>query len=185
MATGIEGKKVRLVPMDPDRHFENAVKWINDPNATEWIGTMDMPMTKLKEKEWFEARCMADGSEVNWAIETLSGEHIGFSNLFQIDHRHKTAESGSLIGEPEYRGKGYGSDAARVRAKFAFECLGLQTLYSSYFEGNESSGAMQKAAGYKIWGTKPNAMWKRGAYRNMVHTYLTREMWLQGSERAE
>ena len=83
MATGSEGKKVRLVPMDPDRHFENAVKWINDPNATEWIGTMDMPMTKLKEKEWFEARCMADGSEVNWAIETLSGEHIGFSNLFQ------------------------------------------------------------------------------------------------------
>jgi RimJ/RimL family protein N-acetyltransferase len=185
MANGIDGKKVRLVPMDFDRHFENAVRWINDPVTTEWIGTMDAPMTKLKEREWFDARCLADGSEVNWAIETLSGEHIGFSNLFRIDHRHKTAESGSLIGEPEYRGKGYGSDAARLRAKYAFECLGLNTLFSSYFEGNEGSAAMQAAAGYQIWGTKPNAMWKRGQFRNMVQTYLTREMWLNLQTRAE
>jgi RimJ/RimL family protein N-acetyltransferase len=182
MATGFEGKKVRLVPMDMDRHFDNALKWINDSEATMWIGTMDLPMTKQKEKEWFEARCLAGPTEVNWAIETLSGEHIGFSNLFRIDHFHKTAESGSMIGDSNYRGKGYGSDAARVRAHYAFECLGLQTLFSSYLDGNDASAAMQAAAGYQIWGTKPNAMWKRGAFRNMVHTYLTREMWLQSTK---
>ena len=179
MGYGLEGKKVRLVPMDPDRHFENALRWINDLANTNWIGTHDFPMSRLKEREWFDARCLAGRDEANWAIETMSGEHIGFSNLFRIDFVHRTAESGSMIGEANFRGKGYGSDAARVRAWFAFECLGLQTLYSSYFEENESSAQMQAAAGYEIWGRKPNAMWKRGAFRTMVHTYLTREKWLE------
>jgi RimJ/RimL family protein N-acetyltransferase len=177
MAQGIEGKKVRLVPYDIDRHFENALKWINDLQNTSWIGTPDMPMSRLAELDWFEARCKADRSEANWAIETMSGQHIGFSNLFKIDFIHGTAESGSLIGDGDFRGKGYGSDAARARAWFAFECLGLQTIYSSYFEDNEGSGRMQAAAGYEIWGRKPRAMWKRGAHRTMVHTFLTKERW--------
>jgi RimJ/RimL family protein N-acetyltransferase len=177
MASGIEGKKVRLVPMDVEKHFENAYRWINDLENTEWIGTIDFPMSRLKEREWFDARCMEGIEQVNWAIETLSGEHIGFSNLFKIDYIHRTALSGSMIGDSTFRGKGYGSDAARLRAWYAFHCLGLQTLFSSYFEGNEPSGQMQAAAGYEIWGRQPNAHWKRGQFRTMVHTYLTAEKW--------
>ncbi len=179
MGYGIEGKKTRLVPMDVEQHLDNAQRWINDLTNTEWIGTPDMPMSHLKEKEWFIARCLAGSDEVNWAIETLDGHHIGFSNLFKINYRNGTAESGSLIGDSSFRGKGYGSDAARVRAWFAFHCLGLQTIYSSYFEENEGSALMQAASGYEIWGRQPHAAWKRGAHRTMVHTYLTREMWLK------
>jgi len=178
MGYGLEGKKVRLAPMDFERHFDNAVRWINDLKNTTWIGTHDVPMTKVAEKDWFEARCKAGKDEMNWAIETLDGHHIGFSNLFHIYYMHGTAESGSMIGDSEFRGKGHGSDAARLRAWFAFECLGLRMLYSSYFEENEASGRMQAAAGYQIWGRKPQAMWKRGAHRTMVHTYLSREHWL-------
>jgi RimJ/RimL family protein N-acetyltransferase len=178
MGYGLEGKKVRLVPMDPDRHFENAVRWINDLANTTWISIPEFPTTKAKEREWFDARCLAGQSEANWAIETMSGEHIGFSGLFHIDFVNRTADSGSLIGEANFRGKGYGSDAAKVRAWFAFECLGLQTLFSSYFEENEGSAQMQAAVGYEIWGRKPNAIWKRGEFRTMVHTFLTRDKWL-------
>lgn len=168
--------------MEEERHFENAVRWINDLTNTKWLAAPEFPMTRLKEQEWFEVRCRAGHDEANWAIESLDGEHIGFSNLFRIDFMHGTAISGSMIGDASYRGKGYGSDAARVRANFAFECLGLQTLYSSYFEENDGSARMQAAAGYEIWGRQPNAMWKRGAHRTMVHTFLTKERFelLQG-----
>ncbi len=177
MGQGYEGVKVRLIPMEIERHFENALRWINDPHNTQWIGTLDMPMSRLAELEWFEARCRAGRTEANWAIETLTGQHIGFSSLFNIDFVNRIADSGSMIGDQSFRGKGYGSDAARVRAKFAFECLGLQTIFSSYFEENEGSARMQAAAGYEIWGRKPRAMWKRGAHRTMVHTFLTVDRW--------
>lgn len=184
MGYGLEGKKVRLVPMSVERHFENAIKWINDPDNTMWIGTLELPMSREKERLWFDARCTAGNDEANWAIETLSGEHIGFSNLFSITYVHRHGTSGSMIGEATFRGKGYGSDAARVRADFAFENLGLEALFSSYFEGNEGSARMQAAAGYEVWGRQPLAMWKRGELRTMVHTVLTRTRWkeLRGNQ---
>jgi hypothetical protein len=50
---GYEGQKVRLVPLDRARHFENAVRWLNDPVVTQWTLTGDLPITRLHEEDWF------------------------------------------------------------------------------------------------------------------------------------
>ena len=36
---------------------------------------------------------------------------------------------------------------------------------------------MQEKSGYKQYGVKPQAIWKRDQYRDMVLTYLSREDW--------
>lgn len=177
MGLGWEGKKVRLVPLDFDKHFENCYKWINDPEVNEWLGVGDLPMSRLAEKEWFEARQKSSNPTIALAIETLDGVHIGQTGLHNIDLRNGTANTGSFIGDKENRGKGYGTDAARVRSWYCFHVLGLRMLYSEYFAGNEFSNRMQEKAGYKQYGVKPKAMWKRGEYRDMVLTYLSREDW--------
>ncbi len=163
--------------MDFDRHFENALIWINDPDNSEWLVVGDYPISRLAEKDWFERCQREDESGAHFAIETLEGEHIGFSGLFRIEPRHGTAMSGSMIGAPQQRGKGYGSDAARVRAHYAFHVINLRMIFSSYLAGNERSRHMQEAVGYVEWGRQPKAIWKRGAYRDHVHTVLTRERW--------
>jgi RimJ/RimL family protein N-acetyltransferase len=177
MIKGYEGKKTRLVPLDFDRHFENAFAWINDPECTQWIAGGDYPISRLAEKDWFEQRQRDGESAAFFAIETLEGEHIGFSSLIHIEPRHGTATSGSMIGIHEHRGKGNGSDAARVRAYYAFEVLNLRMIFSGYIEGNERSKRMQEAVGYGEWGRQYGALWKRGAYRDHVHTVLTRDRW--------
>lgn len=35
MAYGWTGEKVRLVPLDKAKHFENALCWLNDPDITQ------------------------------------------------------------------------------------------------------------------------------------------------------
>lgn len=178
MGFGYDGVKTRLVPLDFDRHFENAFKWINDPEISEWLAVGDYPISRLAEKEWFEGRQKAEPNEATFAIETLDGRHVGISGLFDINHMHGTAKSGSMIGR-EFWGKGYGSDAARVRAFYAFHVLGLRMIFSSYLGGNDRSRFMQDAVGYVEWGREPGSLWKRGAYRDHVHTVLTRERWLE------
>lgn len=81
------------------------------------------------------------------------------------------------MNDSELWARDYGSDQARVRARFAFEVLGLEMIYSNYFEGNERSARMFAAAGYEIWGVQPKAVWKRGAFRNRVCVALSRERW--------
>jgi RimJ/RimL family protein N-acetyltransferase len=150
------------------------VRWVNDPVVTEWLLVGDYPITARSERDWFDEASQNKPNEVNFAIETLDGIHLGTSGLVDIDFRHGTATSGSFIGSPDEWGKGYGTDAAKVRAKYAFEVLGLRMLYSRYLEGNVKSARMQAKAGYQIWGVQPKAIWKRGSIRDLVHTYLER-----------
>ncbi len=178
MGYGWESERVRLVPLDEAKHFENCLRWINDPDVSEWILGGDEPMSRLQEKNWFDSVTSKNKEEFLFAIELLDGTHIGNSDLHRIDHKHKTAHSGSLIGPKEYRGQGYGTEAAQLRAWYAFTVLGLRILRSGYLGGNELSARMQAKSGYEIAGIIPGEYWKRGAYHDHVMTYLTRERWL-------
>jgi RimJ/RimL family protein N-acetyltransferase len=89
--------------------------------------------------------------------------------------------TGSFIGSQENRGKGFGSEAARLRAWYCFQVLGLNMIRSGHLEGNEASKRMSEKLGFKEYGRLPQAYWKRGEWRTEVLLYLTREMWLEST----
>lgn len=177
MAYGWQGELVRLVPLEMDRHFENAMTWINDPEVTENVLIGDFPLGRLEEQSYFEKHSKGSRDDVAFAIETLDGKHIGFSGIHNIGWQHRRATTGTIIGDREEWGKGYGTDAARVRAHYAFEVLNLRMLLSECLARNERSFRMQLAAGYKQCGYVPAKYWKRGAYQDTIITYIDRESW--------
>lgn len=176
MAYGWEGDKVRLVPLDKARHMDNALAWINDPEITAWTLVGDWPLTRLAEEEHFDRNMRETDKDLSFAIETLDrGEHIGFSGLHRIDWRNGVATTGTLLGRRDLWGQGYGTDAARVRIRHAFEVLGLRMLLSEVMAENEASVRMLKRAGYCEVGRIPRRLWKRGAFRDVVILVLERD----------
>jgi ribosomal-protein-alanine N-acetyltransferase len=174
MAYGWEGDKVRLVPLDRDKHLGNALKWFNDPEVTEWLETGDWPLTRGAEEEFFSAAKRAGKGSVQFAVESLQGEHVGFSGLRSIDWQSRVAVSGSVIGRKDMWNKGIGGDAVRVRNRYAFEVLGLRLLIATVIADNSPSLAMLAKAGYAEVGRVPERYWKRGAYRDQVILALHR-----------
>ncbi|HYH85117.1 MAG TPA: GNAT family protein [Pyrinomonadaceae bacterium] len=115
------------------------------------------------------ANAGAHPSDIVFAVETLDGgRHIGIAGLHRIEYRHGVAVTGTIIGAAEFRGKGYGTDAARVRTRYAFEVLGLRMLTSEVFTDNAASLKMLESAGYREVGRIPRRFWKRGALRDVV-----------------
>jgi len=157
MSYGWEGDKVRLVPLDRDKHLGNALKWFNDPEVTEWLETGDWPLTRGTEEEFFSAAERAGKSSVQFAVESLQGEHVGFSGLRSIDWQSHVA------------------DAVRVRNRYAFEVLGLRLLIATVIADNSPSLAMLARAGYTEVGRVPERYWKRGAFRDQVIFALHRD----------
>lgn len=172
---GLIGQKVRLSPADKEKHFENALRWMNDPEVTRWTMMGDMPITRVAEEEFFDRMLKPNDTEILFAIETLDGQHIGFSGIHQIDWRHGVATTGSIIGEKSYWRHGFGSEAARLRTNYAFDVLGLRMLLSSAFSDNTGSLKMLKKAGYVEVGRMPKRYWKRGAYRDMILLVVDRD----------
>lgn len=175
MGYGWEGDKVRLVPLDRDKHLGNALKWFNDPEITRWLETGDWPLTRGAEEEFFRASERQDRSAVHFAVESLQGEHVGFSGLRSIDWQSRVAVSGSVIGRRDLWGRGLGSDAARVRNRYAFEVLGLRLLIASVIADNGPSLAMLARVGYTEVARVPERYWKRGAFRDQVLLVLRTE----------
>ncbi|MDX2066611.1 MAG: GNAT family protein [Fimbriimonadaceae bacterium] len=175
---GWRGERTRLIPLD-ESHFDLLYGWINDPEVTRTLLVGDYPMTRLAEREWFEQACKSSNENVYFVIATLDSVPLGVSGIHDIDFRHGTCRTGSYIGKKEEWGKGYGTDAARVRARYIFDVLGLRQIYSGAIEGNERSMRMQLRAGYEHVATFPKKYWKDGQFRDEYITLLTRERWHQ------
>jgi RimJ/RimL family protein N-acetyltransferase len=174
MAYGWAGEKVRLVPLDKAKHLDNALVWINDPDLTEWTLIGDWPMTRVAEEDFFDRAMRETERDLSFAVETLAGEHIGLSGLHRIDWKNGVAVTGTILGRRDLWGQGYGSDAARVRIRHAFEILGLRMLLSEVMAENTGSLRMLQKVGYKEVGRIPRRLWKRGAFRDVVLLALER-----------
>jgi RimJ/RimL family protein N-acetyltransferase len=100
---------------------------------------------------------------------------MGFSGLRSIDWQSRVAVSGSVIGSRDLWGHGFGTDAAKVRNRYAFEVLGLRLLIATVIADNTASLAMLAKVGYVEVGRVPERYWKRGAYRDQVILALRRD----------
>ncbi len=177
MAFGWEGAHVRLVPLEREKHFENCVRWLNDPEVTAWTLMGDFPLTRLAEQEFFERAAKESDTMVVFAIETREEEHIGVTGLHDISFRHGSATSGTIIGRRSLWGRGLGTETVAVRSRYAFEVLGLRMVLSHAFADNVASLRMLARNGYCEVGRLPQRFWKRGAYRDLVLLLLTQEAW--------
>jgi len=178
MGFGWEGDSIRLVPLDGERHLDNAVAWMNDEKVTHNLLHGDFPMTRLAELQWFEKMSAPNDTDVVFAIEKLDGEHIGFTGMHAINWHHRLATTGTVIGRVDLWGQGFGKESVRVRSRYAFEVLGLETLLSTVYEGNTASLRMLLGAGFKEIGRVPALYWKRGRRVDVTQVYCKREDWV-------
>ena len=74
MSHGWEGEKVRLVPLDHEKHLDNALKWFNDPEITQWLETGDWPLTRGAEEEFFRAAERQDQASTTFGFRDFRRE---------------------------------------------------------------------------------------------------------------
>jgi len=179
MPRGWESDRLRLVPLDRERHFDNAGEWAKGPEVTAWTLIGDMPISKLAEEEFFARGMKPDPTQVHFAIELRDGDqHIGFTALHKVELAHGCATSGTLIGRRDLWGQGYGSESIALRSRYAFDVLGLRMVLSEVLDGNIASLRALVKNGYRETGRIRERFWKRGAYRDAIYLTLYGETWL-------
>ena len=74
---------------------------------------------------------------------------LGSVYIRDIDHTHHKGEYGIFIGEEAARGRGIGTQAARLMIKYGFEELGLHRIYLRALAGNEQAVRSYEKAGFE------------------------------------
>ncbi len=109
------------------------------------------PISDFSEKEII-LRYRGRKNEVNLRdfVIRRTGDNclLGRITYFDLNPRNRSAEIGFLIA-PEYRRKGYASEALRLLLRHLFEELGINKVMAQTGEYNEASIALLKKLGFK------------------------------------
>lgn len=141
-----EGKNVYLVPIK-DKDTDNIIKWRNQPFVRNMFLQKEI-LTKEIHENWMST--MVKTKKVEQFIIYLkeNDKAIGTVFLKNIDMENKQAEYGNFIGEPEYLGKGYGSDAGNVLIQYAFNQLNLKKIFLRVLKTNVRAIRAYKKMGF-------------------------------------
>ena len=162
----IVGQRVYLSPINVD-DVAIYTKWMNDCEITGNLGNYRQMISLTSEKGFLE-KLSTEGH--NYAIVLLEGDFlIGNIGLCDIDHVNRKATAGIFIGEPVNRGKGYGSEAMRLLLEYGFKTLNLHNIMLHVNSDNEQAIASYKKAGFREYGRRREAVFKKGYYYDDVH----------------
>jgi len=148
----IVGEKVALGPLRRDL-LPLYRRWINNFETMRNLAISPLPMTEESEVEWFEDAARNRPGVYFTVYERTTGRPIGNISL-GIDHRHRSGHYGIMIGEPDCRGKGYGTETTRLMLDYAFVTQGLHNVALSVYEYNEAGRRCYEKAGFREVGRR-------------------------------
>lgn len=176
-----QGELVRFVAAEPQLAAGLFAKWGRD---SEFVRLLDTDPARLlsvdKYKEWFEKDLVEQqkNDELFFLIRTLEEDlTIGLIGLDGIQWVHGDAWVGIGLGEREYWGEGYGTDAMRILLRYAFEELNLHRLSLSVFEYNSRAIRSYEKAGFVIEGRARQFLNRDGRRYDMIFMGILRDEW--------
>ena len=107
------------------------------------------------------------GEFYDWAVvDRESGRMIGTCGFTRIDTEHRWGEIGYVLN-PDFHGRGLGSEAAERVMRFGFEELELHRIEAKFMLGNDRSLRVMERLGMTFEGYRRDAMWVKQAYRTI------------------
>jgi RimJ/RimL family protein N-acetyltransferase len=126
-------------------------------------------MTPWEEEEWIRSQKGTESGEYNFAIEDIKTEkYIGGCGIHKVNWLTRVATVGMMIGDKDYWGKGYGTDAMKVLMKFIFEDMNMNKIRLSVFSFNERAKRCDEKCGFQVEGILKKEIFKEGKYYDEI-----------------
>ncbi len=177
----LRGELVHLTVENPEVMAANFSRWYQD---SEMIRLLDTDPPRLfsanKWKEWQEKYLEKSiTNELFFAIRTLDTDRlIGFVGLFDLFMQHGDTLVAIALGEREYWGKGFGTDAMRIILRYAFNELNLRRAGLIVFDYNPRAIRSYEKAGFRHEGTVRKVILRDGKRYDFHYMGILREEWL-------
>jgi len=175
------GELVRLAAGDPQVMAETFSRWQRDSEYWRLLAS-EAAFTHSTRviKAWIEKDFEQDPSPSSmFLIRTLKDDRlIGEIGLDPMRNGHGDTFVGIGIGEREYWGKGYGTDAMRIVLRYAFTELNLHRVSLDVFEYNPRAMRSYEKAGFKHEGRARGVLERAGRRWDLIFMGILRQEYL-------
>jgi RimJ/RimL family protein N-acetyltransferase len=176
------GRLVRLAaPQQEDAAI--MARWSHDAG---YLRSLDTDYARPRGPEAFAPGDTASANAVEFRLRTLDEDRlIGLVALHSIEWNNRAGLLSIGIGEPDYRGKGYGSDALGLVLRYAFDELNLERVGLDVISNNTSALRTYERAGFQQEGRLRRAVLRDGQHHDLILMGILRHEWLEHTQHKE
>ncbi len=169
----LQGKLVNLRALEPT-DLDLLYQWENNPSVWEVSNTV-APFSKFILHQYIEnsTQDIYAVKQLRLVIEELGGSAaVGLIDLFDFDPLHSRVGIGVLIGQNEFKNKGFASESLRLLCAYVRDQLGLKQVYCNITSDNTQSIKLFEKCGFVICGTKKNWIRSKDTWKDELMLQL-------------
>ncbi len=172
--TVIQGNSVLLRPFQAGDADESARVWT--PESTYMYGgsRRDAKRPTVTGRRRDQEQIAASG-EHHFAIEA-DGHYIGWLGL-RVNDADQSARYRIGIANPEYWGRGYGTEVTRLVLRYAFDTLQLHRVHLRVAAYNVRARRCYEKCGFRVEGIERQSFQVDGEWQDDVLMAVLREEW--------
>lgn len=160
----IEGEKVYLRALNLLDLDGNYVSWLNDAKVCEFNAHHRFANTKEKTQDYINSVNSSNTALVLAICSKEDDTHIGNISIQNINYIDSNGEFAIVMGEKDYHGKGFASEASKLIINHAFNSLNLHRIYCGTSIKNISMQKLAAKLNMKEEGCLKDALFKDGEY---------------------
>lgn len=164
----IEGNRIYLREVQVADVAAGYYRWFSDPEVNRFLESRYIPHSEEMLADYVRS-CHGSRTDIFLAIiDKETNRHIGNIKLGGISWIHRTADIGLLIGEKDFWGRGYGTEAITLVTAYAFDRLNLRKVWAGAYGSNWGSVKAFEKAGFEIECVRKAHYFCNGAYEDDV-----------------
>lgn len=156
----IDGALVRLRAREAG-DLPYALRWFADPETCRWLLK---PYGSGVYPAQTEPMTFADPHFT--VVDRATGAVVGTAGLVGTSPENRLARLYVVVGEPAYRGRGYGADTVRTLCRFGFDAMNLAKVELEVVADHTRAVALYERLGFVREVHRRRALWIEGAWRD-------------------
>jgi RimJ/RimL family protein N-acetyltransferase len=169
------GKFVRLVAFEPEKHAFLSANWTRDSEFSRLLNAEPAYLlTENQVKAWAEKQHDLYQFVI---LDHQNDRPIGLVELDGVSWTAGDAFVGIGLGERDYWGKGYGTEAMNIILGYAFRELGLRRVSLTVFEYNLRAIHSYEKIGFTHEGRLRQALNRDGKRWDILFMGILRAEW--------
>jgi RimJ/RimL family protein N-acetyltransferase len=154
--------------------------WYGDPEIWRLTSWAPHPLSRSAVERLFEDRELSPVDD-SFAIHVKDGdEPVGVISLMNISEANESAELSVIVGHPDDRHQGYGTEAIELLLRYGFEELGLNRVGLSAFDFNGEAIAAYEKLGFAVEGRYRQAIKRDSGFHDAILMSILKAEWRSG-----
>lgn len=164
----MKGNKVYLRAIERN-DVELAYKYMNNEDTFYGLSVgIPYPMNFDNEMDWYESQ-RKRSDLYNFAICNVEDDlYIGGCGINSIDWNNRSCTVGIFIGDDQFKGKGFGTEAMALLLSFIFKQISVERVELKVFGFNERAIKSYIKNGFIEEGRLRNAIYRNGRFHDEV-----------------